>query len=501
MTARGVRGGDISTAAVILVLGAFIAAGSVSLDTPRSHRGSWIISLVFTVNTLLVLFGLFIEARRRPYSLNLFHLVALLTFVCVGGLYQYQVGTFPIAGSALVLRDEIPQAALSVLLWIVFYMVGYFTRSKLCQASRPSWPLRSLQGSVTASSLHLSMVISVGALAFLASLGFVGAFTRVAAGRALAAIPSSPLMLIAAVFVRAIPLVSLAGTLLAVRKSRGSVRIGLFPALAVLAAGVIATNNPLAAPRYWLVAVLVGFVAPHIACRFKTAVPVLLLSIAGLTLLPSLGSARHVETLRETVNHYIGFESPLHYLARSGDVDAVGMLALAIKWTDLNGHRWGLQILGAFLFWVPRSLWPGKPVGTGAMAAEGLGFSFTNYSVPIMTEPLVDFGLIGVPLFALAFGWFLATLDETYWSSRERGSGATSLRRLDIIYPFWAGMIVFVTRGDLMSSFAYTTGITLALFPLYMIPRRKTIRSARARPPLGGFPAGGHSPMISRLVS
>jgi hypothetical protein len=80
--------------------------------------------------------------------------------------------------------------------------------------------------------------------------------------------------------------------------------------------------------------------------------------------------------------------------------------------------------------------------------------------------------MIGVPIFAFLFGWILSSIDRAYWSSSDAERSPTGCRRIDIIYPFWAGLMLFMARGDLLSSFGYTVGITLAMIPLVLVPGR-----------------------------
>jgi hypothetical protein len=163
-------------------------------------------------------------------------------------------------------------------------------------------------------------------------------------------------------------------------------------------------------------------------------------------------------------------------LARSSDVDALGMLTLCVKWTELHGHRWGLQTLGALLFWFPRQLWPDKPIGTGTMVTEGLGFEFTNLSPPIVAQGYVDIGFVGVALMSVAVGWLFSRIDLTYFA---HGNPRRRPRRvIDLMYPFWVASVVFVTRGDMMAAAAHT-----AAFTLWIVPFALGVRSvARSQP-------------------
>ncbi len=455
----------------ILVLGVLIGWGALTIEAPSGSTASPNVVVHFAVNSGFVLIALGFALRAHPYSLHIFHLIGVLIFGCVAGLYQYLSGSFPLAGPVMIFRREIPTACLVVSLWLIAYQFGYSARRLGPRGAKASFGMRFLGQPVGIASVHFALIVGLFALVYLGSLGLVGAFTRAAAEESLSVSASGPLYLINVIFVRAIPLLAVAGTALAIRHGGLSLGIGLLiPMFVFELIGVAVTNNPFAAARYWFVAVTVGLAAPHFLAQRRTGVPVLICAVLGLSVLPSIGAARGAETLDEIIQFYLRIDSPFEYLAMSGDVDAFGMMALAIKWLGIHGPTGGIQILGALLFWVPRTLWPSKPIGTGAMVSEQLGYDFTNLSVPIMTEPLVDFGLVGVPFFAFAFGWILSSIDRTYWTAFDPKLSPTGIRRIDVVYPFWVGLMLFLTRGDLLSSFAYTVGITAAMIPFVIVP-------------------------------
>lgn len=470
-----VREASSSVAVVvsILVLGVLICWGAMTIEAPSGTLVSSNVVVHFGVNTAIVLIALGFALRAHPYSLHIFHLIGVLIFGCVAGLYQYLNGNFPLAGPAMVFSREIPTACFVVSLWLIAYQFGYSIRRLRSRRTRGSFGVQMLDQPVSVAAVHFALIVGLFALVYLGSLGLVGAFTRAAVEESLSVSTSGPLYLINVIFVRAIPLLAVAATALAIRHGGFSLGIGLLiPMFVFELIGVIVTNNPFAAARYWFVAITVGLAAPHLLAKRRTGIAVLICAVLGLSVLPSIGAARGAQTLEEIVQFYLRIDSPFEYLAMSGDVDAFGMLSLAIKWLDIHGPTGGMQILGALLFWVPRALWTSKPIGTGAMVSEQLGYDFTNLSVPIMTEPLVDFGLIGVPLFAFGFGWILSSIDRSYWTPFDPRISPTGIRRIDVVYPFWVGLMLFLTRGDLLSSFAYTVGITAAMIPFIIVPSR-----------------------------
>lgn len=136
-----------------------------------------------------------------------------------------------------------------------------------------------------------------------------------------------------------------------------------------------------------------------------------------------------------------------------GHFDAHQMLITTVRYVEEFGLSWGRQILGALLFFVPRSLWPGKPEGTGHTTIVGLDqFYFSNVSANLTVEGYMNFGLAGIVLFAVLVGILARRVDDFYW--RRRSCWEEKLG--DIVYPFVMFMFFFLLRGDMMSAWAYT---------------------------------------------
>jgi hypothetical protein len=152
------------------------------------------------------------------------------------------------------------------------------------------------------------------------------------------------------------------------------------------------------------------------------------------------------------------------------------MLVMCVTYTLRNGYQWGLQIASGLFSWVPRSLWPGKGVGTGHMVSDALGFEFTNLAPPIVSEPIVDFGLLGVLPFAALVGWLFSKLDQVYWSASH--TRQAPVRVIDVMLPFWLGLAIMVTRGDFIAANAFILGFTLWIVPMGLGARRPAARVA-----------------------
>lgn len=161
----------------------------------------------------------------------------------------------------------------------------------------------------------------------------------------------------------------------------------------------------------------------------------------------------------------------IHSLLSSLHYDAWSNFMAAIKYSEIESITYGRQLVGAVLFFVPRSFWPNKPVGSGHFVAENMlmtrySFWFTNISMPFPAEGYINFGILGIILFAFILALISKITDKWYKYN--------DLRLFFSLYVCFH--MVFMLRGDLMSSFAYLVGNLLAIFFVPLILNKITCR-------------------------
>ncbi len=97
----------------------------------------------------------------------------------------------------------------------------------------------------------------------------------------------------------------------------------------------------------------------------------------------------------------------------SGDFDSFGMFA-----TGLDHLAWQSfevpfsQFFGVFFYWIPRSLWSGKPQDTAVEIATLAGFSFQNLSAPWLLELLANGGFVLIIVGAFLVPRLFKKLDQ-----------------------------------------------------------------------------------------
>ncbi|MEV7827692.1 hypothetical protein [Microbacterium enclense] len=321
----------------------------------------------------------------------------------------------------------------------------------------------------------VSWVLIVLALGYIAAIGFTTLFTnRTDRGAALSgALSDDAARTILSALVTLGLLVAVIAQLQVrrERKARGDKRTSLL--LAVSMVLLLLVVNPIGSPRFLFMTVALALVAALGAFAEIRLYRVISLSgIAALVvLLPILDSFRRsTSTIRSA--------GSLDSLT-GGDFDAFAQTINTAWWVETNGLAFGNQLLGVLLFWVPRSMWPGKPVDTGILLGEAKEYGFTNLSAPLPAELYINAGWFGVIAGALLLGFGMRRWDARS-EQRIQLDGVPTV--LGCVIPFY---MVMLLRGSLLQAAANLAVILLAWF---FVTRPAPAEEFRAGP-VAGRPA------------
>ena len=252
----------------------------------------------------------------------------------------------------------------------------------------------------------------------------------------------------------------------------------------LLLALCLVVSNPISNARYWFGSVMLTlcllFVPWRRIGRFGWTAGYLLLFIVVFP---------YTDLFRNNLDGDIQTAGISDIFVQKGDYDAFQMSLNAVEYVGANGTTHGKQLLGALLFWVPRSLWEAKPLSSGQLLGEASGYFYTNLSCPLWAEGYLNGGLSGVVLLFAVYGFVSRRLQSKYEESRRLST--MSIYR--IIVPFLSAYQVFLLRGDLMNALAYMSSFLLFA---YLFARRsgggslrKSLRGSRSRSPGRTFAA------------
>ncbi len=258
--------------------------------------------------------------------------------------------------------------------------------------------------------------------------------------------------------------------------SAGTIR-RLKAALIYLTALNAVVSNPLNAPRLWSGSLLLA--ALFISLKWKGTRSFLtwaMVACAGLLLLFAGTDPRRVIARVYYQGGSIGLvtisdviSDSIDNLQMDSNFDAFQMVAFTSSYADQSGWSWGNQLLLPAFFWVPRSLWNSKPKGTSSLVTENLGFLNKNIGIPLWAEGYVNFGVLGLAVFLLIFG-YLARLSDDCLVEIER-TPRSAFRA--IVSSFFAANTFILLRGDLATGTLYLQVMILFAFLLLLLIRRE----------------------------
>tara|TARA_B110000046_G_C13025143_1_gene413538 strand:- start:900 stop:2180 length:1281 start_codon:yes stop_codon:yes gene_type:complete len=132
--------------------------------------------------------------------------------------------------------------------------------------------------------------------------------------------------------------------------------------------------------------------------------------------------------------------------------DAFINFSATIEHVEGDSFSYGEQLSGAVFFFVPRKIWTNKPISSGEFIGNylrdnyGEPNSFTNLSNPLVSEGYLNFGLLGVILFAILLAFFMTRMVN--WVNGEDP--------LKVAAGFYASIhMIFFLRGDFTNGFAF----------------------------------------------
>ena len=217
-------------------------------------------------------------------------------------------------------------------------------------------------------------------------------------------------------------------------------------------------NSPISMSR-WLTAALYSCLLVTIYPNLfqRKNVLILMLFIGLLFVFPFLDFFRHGIQSDDGVQKLIEFRWII-----AGHFDSFQNFVLMVR--EYSSLTYGYQLLGALLFFIPRTLWLDKPISTGTQMARDLNLPFENIAMNFFGEGYINFGLFGVILFGAIFGFILASLDNMKFNRSFLIN--TVLSRMMTVYFIW---VFFCIRGGLNNAVTQIVGISIAIFIVYFL--------------------------------
>jgi hypothetical protein len=415
----------ICAALVLCLILSFVA---VEIGGDWTVAGFLVLANIFTLLVALFL----IASDNKERTAAFIALIYMTLFYLVPGYFHVSLGKFPFYAMNYP-ADDIIYAAIVVMTFTIVFLLGYWCFERFAisegfsEIPRPTSDISRDAG--------LAFPIALAVIAIVGALGMGISYDTTSLGDVEYTL--SPLLLVEITSTRILSFAGFALALCVLYRRRDAPTI-----LTVLVTfGIFAIlNSPLAIPRYILFSYLITLIATF--SNFMERKKLIFLAaffVAELTIFPA------VSILSRGDPADLFGTSIFDYFISNGDFDGLQSTINVIIYVEKAGLKWGVNLLSALLFFVPREMWPGKSIGTGGESATFIGYDFINISSPLPSEFFVDFGIIGVVVGAAIFGGMLAYVDKQMRRAR-RNSDYLGLLQFSTI----VGYLFIILRGSLV---------------------------------------------------
>jgi hypothetical protein len=401
------------------------------------------------------------EIKLRAFSLQLMTWVFIVIFFGVAGMVQYILREFSWATHA----DEsvIQSGLLLIYFYIAMYELG--AKSKVKARKIPKVFDKVLTYKIDTSSLFvISMtVISIALILYQITVsGWSGLLSRSTTTGAFSFGSSSTSLLFSSI----VKNMTLYGFVISFCQRNRMKNIRLLLILQFIC--LVLINSPFSMARFNVAIVYIGLLLILVPGLHNRYYFFMIFVVGFIVIFPMLDLLRRDSLMSISFNSVLNVINTTVANLLSGHFDAFAMVISTVQFVKEFGITYGMQLLGVLLFFVPRSVWPSKPTGSGYLVFLKKGEQFKNVSSPLVAEGYINFGFAGV----LAFGWIIGKFsryfDDKYWGFQDDIRD----KFIQIIYPFALSMFFFMNRGDLLTSFAYSISHILVFSSLFYINRQ-----------------------------
>lgn len=416
--------------------------------------------ITFFVNIMLFTCMFIVAVNRNSFSLDMMFWLFNLIFFGAAPLLQYKANVY--AWNLSPTSEEIIKTNIFIFIWSICYILGrrikIFRREDTSNLRKRARASDNYKYEIRDIVLNCFVIVSVVITGyFIIRIGFGNLLYRETSE--LSGLSQTEALIVTHVFKNLILFTALFSVLDAKNKKKVTVRsiivllcllIGCFPT--GLARNMTAS--------FYAGLFIVLYDKTRKGRWFSLVI------FAGLILVfPAINIFRHVGN---SGNIWQAIKETFQVTYLEGNYDAHQMIISVQRYVEKFGLEYFSQIIGAALFFIPRTLWPSKPVGTGHTVVTKLNqFYFTNVSAPLVSEFYIAFGIIGIIIGGLILGKILKIIDNAYW---ENNNAMSAIR---IIYPCAIFMFFFMLRGDLLSSWAYTFAqIIVGLSVWYLVVKK-----------------------------
>ena len=431
--------------AIFLMLMLVVVLGTIFmiLNGNRYVAYDYVIMLTFAVNILFFVYMLMISIYEHPFSLNMMFWLFNFVFMGIAPLLQYMTDIY--VWGLDPLEEEVFKTNILILIWALAYMAGRtirFTKKSLDPTPDVVKTTSSESRKIRTKWLNLCIIGSVGIAGYyLIKVGLSNLIYRQTSG--VSGLSQMETLITTHGFKNFLLFTAFFAIMEA--KNNKKISVKTVVAIACLLLGCFPTGLSRNMMASFYVGLIIILIDKTRRGRWFSVVV-----FAGLILIfPAMNVFRYVGSSDRDL--WSAMVSAVQDTYLEGHYDAHQMFISVQRYVDFFGFDYFYQIMGALLFFVPRSIWPSKPVGTGHTVITELNqYYFTNVSAPLVSELYLACGVVGIVVGGILLAKVLKKFDRMYWQEKN------ALTCIRTVYPPVVFMFFFMLRGDMLSSWAYT---------------------------------------------
>ena len=417
--------------------------------------------VLFTLIGFISIMSILNEYNYSSFSLNIMHWLFVFFFFFVAPVAQLSLNFHP--WGIIQTNQEIIGSSLLVLLWIIMYKLGnHLARRKDIKSKIARFKSKKIS-SVPLIKLVTVTLIAIGCLMLVISrLGLSNLFARSTAALASDDNVSKMSSLIFSKCTRGIIVFSMIINLINYYNTK-KYKLLLLINIICLTLACFPTGMSRNAAASIYVGLFIVFFYKKLKKFKKSYMFIAIFLAAFIIIFPAINvfrrhSFNEVNMVEVLVDSTSNFTSNF----ASADYDAFSLINDTVKYVEYRGLSYGKNLASSLFFFIPRSIWKTKSYGSGQTIFESFGAKYTNISCPLVAEGYINFGIIGVILFAFIAGYCCSYIDKLYWANIDLEK--MKFDYLTIIYPFMLPSYFFLLRGDLMSTFAYASAYIVIFY-------------------------------------
>lgn len=326
-----------------------------------------------------------------------------ILFLIIPALLQIAVGNYPFYGMRYPAGVEL-DGALQVFIFSLCFFIGYINKLHR-KTERKAVRERIGKMSFSINIKRLWMIYLGCILLELAVVAMFGLSTFIVSRSEFDPTAFGDASFIRALIISIVRSVAGLFLILVIYTRHAFSRVAFCLTFSLSLIGFAVIDYPLALSRFALFGYIILFLYLFKYPTFKIKALIVLAFLVGIT------TVFPVVSRITRGDGKLDIPDAMSYLSTSGDFDGFQSILNVQMYVNSRGHTYGHQLLGAVFVLVPRAIWPTKAQATGEIAAEAVGYKYTNISSPLISEIFIDFGLMGLAIFGYIIGVLIRRLD------------------------------------------------------------------------------------------